>query len=264
GPLAFIDHYLYVAPAPRGSGGEKKMKKVIVGICTLLFAASVLAGPSVFVYGGVKNLYALGNGVVSAKDPVAQGGVTLSFENGAYFDLWLSRRLSGAAGNVYGNESDFTLGWKGAVGSVSADVGIAFFDLYRTARFDRNDVSQFFGEISPQTPWAIGPTTLSPYVRLEVISSTGLGFRNEPVYFAGIRHTWPINERFSVLQRLQVSEQPDLPGVAGGTVVSYKVQIPYKTDMYGITVTPSYERIHPFIDGRPKSNVFGLQLSRAF
>jgi hypothetical protein len=246
---------------------EKKVKRIrfLLGAVLMLFGtAPVFADPSVSVYVGVKNKKVLDNGVITAKDPVVQGDVKLAFENGMYLDFWLSRCLSDTAGNTYGNESDYTLGWKRAVGGISVDVGIAFFDLYRTARFDRNDVTQVFGEVSLRTPWAIGPTTLSPYVRLEVISSTGLGFRNELVYFAGIRHTWPINERFSVLQRLQVSEQPDLPGVAGGTVVSYKVQIPYKTDMYGITVTPSYERIQPLITGVPKSNVFGLQLSRAF
>lgn len=267
GPLEFFDCYYYVAPHLGVRGMEKTMKKIrfLLGAVLMLFGTvPVFADPSVSVYVGVKNKKVLDNGVITAKDPVVQGDVKLAFENGIYLDFWLSRCLSDTAGNTLGNESDYTVGWERVVGGINVDVGIAFFDLYRTSRFDRNDVTQFFGEVSPKTPWTIGKTTLSPYARVEVISSTGMGFSNEPVYFVGLRHTWPVTEQLSVLQRLQVSEHPDLPGVAGGTVVSYKIQLPYKTGAYGITVTPSYERIQPFIDGRPKSDVFGLQLSRAF
>lgn len=241
------------------------MKKVIavLAVAIMLFGTGATwAASSVLVYGGVMNKYVIGNGIISAKDPVAQGGVKFSFENGTYLDLWLSRRFSDAEGNAYGNESDLTLGWSGAVGSVSVDTGVAVFNLYPTTRVDRNDVTQLFAEVSPKTAWTIGTTTLSPYVRLEVVSSTGMGFRNEPIYFVGLRHTWSATGRLSVLQRLQISEQPDLPGVSGGVVVSYKLQVPYTIG--GITVTPSYERIHPIINGRPKSNILGLQFARVF
>ena len=80
---------------------------------------------------------------------VIQGGVTASWENGLFVDVWGSQALDG---DIRGAEYDYTVGWGGKCGSLSCTVSVSLFDLptpnVGDFDFTGSDIIRFRAEVS--------------------------------------------------------------------------------------------------------------------
>ncbi len=242
------------------------MKRFALVLALSLLSAQVLAGVDTKVYALVKNKSVNDSGLVLAVDPVVQGGITFTLQQGGYLDLWFSHATGSGPANDYGDEVDFTLGWRGRIaGEIDANLGVAELDLYPTQNLNSHNVTKIFAEIAPlRLAVPLGPTTLTPYARVEVIRSTGRGYTGKGLYYLGARDVWAVGQGLSLVQRLHLLDTPDLPGVSGGLVASYKLEAPYALG-HGVVFTPSFEWIHPYIDQRPKnSHLFAARIEWHF
>lgn len=113
------------------------------------FAANADA-QNVTTYASVKSDYSFPEfGFTQYDGAVFQGGVTASWENGFFLDIWGSEPLDG---NSQGREYDYTAGWGGMCGSMSCTFSVAGFDLptpdVGDMDFTGSDIIRFRAEVS--------------------------------------------------------------------------------------------------------------------
>ncbi len=77
-----------------------------------------------------------------SSDPVIQSDIFVSFANGIYADLAVSRSLKGSWDDgSFGNEVDYAVGWKGQITeNLSLKVGITYFDEPKALSLGRGDI----------------------------------------------------------------------------------------------------------------------------
>jgi hypothetical protein len=219
--------------------------------------AAAAGSDSTVVYGGVKSSYMLMNAVPASKAPVLQGGVT--FTRGSYYlDLWGSHPLRDVGSNSYGKEIDITLGHNGEVAGMNLLVALAHYNLVSVGKIDGHDTIDVIAEVSPKAEWY----TVVPYLKVEVLNSSGFNMHNAIATSAGIRKSNSFNGDWSLSQQLQLSHQPQIPGLVGtGTVGYYKANLGKQIGEYNVGM--SYERYQPFgMDaGRGPRNVIGVNFA---
>ncbi|MFA5841977.1 MAG: TorF family putative porin [Candidatus Paceibacterota bacterium] len=224
------------------------------------FALAEGLKPTTYVYGVAKSAYVLGSGSVGSPNSVAQGGVTFSWKSGFYLDLWGSAPFKSNNDNHFGKETDVTAGWKGEMGGLKMDAGIAHYNLYPVSKLDSFDLTDIFGEISPRKAWVVGKeSTVTPFFRAEILNSSGRGVKNEVVGYAGLYNNIPLGNSWSLDQKFQVGHQPKLPGLSPGWNGYYKLSLS-RALSNKLTVGVIAERYQPFgLDGdRVGKNVYGI------
>jgi uncharacterized protein (TIGR02001 family) len=114
-----------------------KMKKRAMMMMAAALAAGVVCAASVDTDIGVASKY-IWRGMTLDDQPVVQGGVTVSHENGLYANVWGNYSLSGDyAQDVFGgsdglNEVDYTVGFAGTAGVLDYDVGYIYYTFPNT------------------------------------------------------------------------------------------------------------------------------------
>lgn len=126
-------------------------------------------------YSAMLSAYPVPNlGVMAYDGAVIQSGVTMTFPNGVWFDLWNSTPLPRDGRwdlNNYGEEIDITAGYGGRMGTFDAAISFAYFASQPLGKAADDIV-----EVSPRLslPITIGRATLQPYV--------------QPQYWLGVGH----------------------------------------------------------------------------
>jgi hypothetical protein len=218
------------------------------------------SGPTTYLYGGVKSGYVIKNMFLASPDTVFQGGATLSWKNGVYLDLWGSTPLESNSDNHSGKEVDLTVGWKGDAGSLRMNVGIAHFNLYPVSRVNSSDIVDTFAEVSPQKTWVLGvDSTLTPFVRTEVLNSPGNNIKNALFAFAGVYSKTPLGNNWSLDQKLQIGHIPEIGKFAPGWDGYYKIGFS-RTFAKHMMVGIEAQRYMAFnLDkGRTSHNIYGV------
>jgi hypothetical protein len=236
------------------------MLAVVLSVFSVITFADGLKPDSIVVYGGAYSKYVRTNGSFASPNSVFQGGVTFSWKNCMYLDLWGSEPFYRTNKNRFGSETDVTIGCKNEVGAMKFDVGIAHYNLYPLNRFNGGDVTDIFAEVAPKTAWQIGNGgSISPYLRMEVLSASAVRVNNAQVYYAGLRNNFSLTGKWSFMQQLQAGHQPTIPDVWGsGWVGYYKAEARYAVSEK-LTANMSFQRYQPvhMDGGRTPSNVLG-------
>jgi len=106
----------------------KMFLKILLG-CALIFSVGIteVRAQTITTYANVKSDYSFPEfGFTQYDGAVLQGGVTASFENGFFLDIWGSEPFSG---NQQGREYDYTVGWAGDCGTYSCGASVSLFDI---------------------------------------------------------------------------------------------------------------------------------------
>jgi len=106
----------------------KTIFKTLLGAILLLsVGVTEVRAQTLTTYIGVKSDYSFPEfGFTQYDKPVAQGGITASYENGFFLDIWGSEAIDG---NNQGREYDYTAGWAGTCGDISCSASISLFDI---------------------------------------------------------------------------------------------------------------------------------------
>lgn len=109
----------------------KSTLSLIIATTTLLAHAEERTWPTFTVWSYIADQY-LGfqTGNPLSSDPVVQSGLNVSWQNGVFLDLAVSRSLHGTWDDgSFGNEVDYAAGWKGSLtDDLSLKVGVTYFD----------------------------------------------------------------------------------------------------------------------------------------
>lgn len=211
------------------------MRNFLFGMCAILFClqsnAKGLKPEIITAYGEYNSKYILGSGLVSSPTPVGQGGITFSWKNGTYFDLWGSLPPTSRPDNQYGREVDVTAGWRGTLKNARVDVGLSHWNLYPVGKIDGSDFSIIFAEFSPKDSWKLSKdSSLTPYGRYELRDAPSRGVHMAPVYGGGLRHTVAITGPWSFNESISIFHQPSTSGFEAGLVGRYRGSVNYATN----------------------------------
>lgn len=156
---------------------------------------------------------------------VSQTDVWVSYK-GFTFDAWVSQDLSG---DRDGDEVDFTISyaiediWRG----VSLDIGLAYFDIPNPEIFSgiEGDFIQPFFEL--QKDFQItDDVSISPFLRGEFCFSTDGG--ENTIVHLGIKHSWKINDAFSLNDKIVLVSDLGENGSAAGSLALYRGALNWK------------------------------------
>lgn len=172
------------------------------------------------VYGRIQTGYVFQDvGVMGTDEPVFQGGVTRSCENGWWFDLWNSTGLSteGDYGQAderdYADEFDFTVAKNGEIKSPLGKFQYEVFaSYYALADLDKSgdDIIELHADLAREFTVGAGDHRLSvsPYVR--AIEFIGVGdIPNQTIIRPGIKVTVPLTAKLSLKTDLGIGFDPD-------------------------------------------------------
>lgn len=110
--------------------------------------------------------YVVGAGITLHKKPALQTDLFVLSPWGFYVDIWQSAGMDGTSPNSdFGDEIDYTLGWRGKSGNTGLNFGVSYFDVYKLFGAPKEDVVQLYGEVNHTFP--IGNHVVAPFVRLE-------------------------------------------------------------------------------------------------
>lgn len=213
----------------------------------------------------VKSQYVFRNGIVASDKPVAQGNITLGWQNGIYVDLWSSVKLQLGPNTKFGNEVNSTVGWFGKVGNgLKIDTGIAYFDLFPVPNLNGDDIVDFYGEVMPEKNWELGSGgNLTPFAKLEILWTPNGVVKAKSVPRVGLYHNlregkWALNQKFDI------AHYPSIRGRDTGVIVGYEVGINYAVNK-NIAVGPTVKLSKPIgFNDRASQNIFGFGLRFAY
>jgi hypothetical protein len=242
--------------------------RLVIGILLFCITGGTRADryvPNTYLYGGFHSEYVGNDGVVLSTGPVTQDGVVFAWANGAYVGLWGSVPFRSGNNNDYGKEVDVSVGWSGHVWLFNANVTFSHYNLHPVGRINSRDVVSVIGEVSPRSPWQIGETSLTPYLKLEALNSSGNGIKNATQVFVGLNSRTPIGNNWTLEQKVQLGHQPKFPGLSSGWNGYYQLNVTH-TFSNGLTVGPEFRRYQPLgLDGgRKGENVFGVTFGYSF
>lgn len=207
------------------------MNKQIFAVFALVIGSvsASFAAPSVTVSEMVKSRYMGGNGVYFSDGPVIQSDLFMSFDNGAWVDLWNSQDLGSEEVGSYANEIDIGAGWAGKIGQsgLSLNAGIYYWDTAKVLSLADGDIWQAFAQVSG-APVVIENITIVPYAKVETLRDNGNGdlvnFESK-YHLGGSVVTEKIDSRVSFSGNCDIVYDPGIFGVDPGFFLGYDFNV---------------------------------------
>ncbi len=234
------------------------MQKILASlIIVILFPVVVVANDLNFtLYSKIMSKYVASNSFVPCNKPPVQTGLTTSFENGFWADIWLSYPLDGQMS--FCREFDVTVGYKTKLWKhYDLNVGILYINLLPKTVGDIVDpflkISRSF-DISENH-------RLSPYLQMDLYFPLAKNSPPRGLHTSiGIVHNWKINELFSLNNDLTIKHDNGAlgfkPGVIGkiGTNLSWALN---KNLSLQLPIVNATAPLHHIGDGRKSEIAVG-------
>ncbi|MBX2866958.1 hypothetical protein KTR10_03320 [Candidatus Kaiserbacteria bacterium] len=242
------------------------MKKLLVTTTLLATAVSLPATAGATITTKVLDKYLGTNGAVFHSGTVVQSDIFVTLGGGFYTDVWVSYAAQGSWQSTFGDEVDLTLGWADTVGAFNVDVGAAYFNIADDGT-GMGDVLQFY--LTVDHPIKVGRSTVSPFVRAEVYTSSKSGDNpdNGQFFRGGVMYSTPLAEKWGLSGKAQVSYDTGAFGFTPGTFadvdakVTYAVTESFSISAYGKISTPISTKAS---DTRSTETAFGMITSWSF
>lgn len=166
---------------------------------------TILTGLLVLSFGGIAN----GQDVTLTSDyrpayinevnkrlsgPVIQGGGTVAFKNGCFFNIWGSKSLERVEGLDYGNEMNYAGGCGGRVNDFGWKAAVNYLDIAPLFSVQGDAVQGIFGL---NRAFAFGVHTVTPH--LDARPTFPFQGPGGPRTEAGVDHDWKMHRAFSLM-----------------------------------------------------------------
>ena len=200
------------------------------------------------------------NGAVKYDKPSVQTDLTLTHPNGVYVGLldYAGANDADLSSNK-GDEIDYTIGYRTAVGPMKLDAGFSYFDSFELWNGSRGNILRCYGDAS--VPITAGDHTLALYLRPEFrFPASGAQPEAGAWLIGGVRHRWEIAEFLNFRQGVSVNHDTGFAGLDSGFIGSYEahVNIPLsKVVSFDAISLRVYTPLSPLDDNRQTETALG-------
>ena len=177
---------------------------------------------------------------IVTRQPVIQSDLYVVCNDGWGFDLWKSVSLSRGL-NSDAAEVDYTVFKLGKIPSlgISYDVGVSYYDLNRTFRFQSGDLIVPYLELTLDDGFKIsGGPKIVPFARLEMYHGLGGKYaRHAFVPFLGIDHFWRLDEGVLLSNRTAFLQNPNALGARPGQSFVHETKLKFDVTIWDAKLT---------------------------
>ncbi|GEM_PF-4549160 len=243
-----------------------KTWKVLAGLTLLLKLPA--SGADFLINSRLQSQYIAGNGAVFHDKPVIQSDLLVSFQNGAYADIWHSSSLKFDNPNLGpDDEIDLMLGWTKSFRLVTLDVGALYMN-FADLKTSRGDGILPYLEIS-KTPQ--GKKSISPYVRFQPAFPVSGEYPQKGYYAAAGLYVSQQTKKSGpeMKHKLSVIYDSGTFGYEKNTIGEYRFELAYQIGKLMKLILPSVSAYIPLshpseYDGRKTSVSVGTGLNVSF